>query len=248
MNSGQLAARIYATEENLFIPGYDRKSLMMGKYINLTQLKTKSPEDIAQCIHILSQGSQNIICYNGKGSPLFLSQMNASQIKQVGLTLASGEQNTLIQEELPTFSSVALSSESSDLGVSTNATARLRELLYDAVINSYAGGNMTEFMLYQINGQGPWHLILPNRNLFSNSPADINSSTQSSIEPPIPKKSKGKKAKNPSKQQAKISHRARSVAGIPDDDLSSEEEKKEEEFPVVTEEAPIVDPASTPIF
>ena len=139
MNSDQLAARIYATEEKPFIPGYDRKSLMMGKYINLTQLKTKSPADIAQCIHILSQGSQNIICYNGKGSPLFLSQMNASQIKQVGLTLAPGEQNTLIQDELPTFSFLALSSKSPVLGISTNATTRLRELLYDAVINSFAG-------------------------------------------------------------------------------------------------------------
>ena len=84
--------------------------------------------------------------------------MNASQIKQVGVTLAPGSKIP-IQDELPTFSYLALSSESSDLGVSTNATARLRELLYDAVINSFAGGNMTEFMLYHINGQGPWYLI-----------------------------------------------------------------------------------------
>ena len=41
MNSDQLAARIYATEVKPFIPGYDRKSLLMGKYVNFSQLKAK---------------------------------------------------------------------------------------------------------------------------------------------------------------------------------------------------------------
>ena len=77
MNAEHLFSRIYATEEKPFIPGYNSKSLVMGKCINMNQLKTKSPADIAQCIHILSQGCQNIICYNGKGPPLFLSQISA---------------------------------------------------------------------------------------------------------------------------------------------------------------------------
>ena len=72
--------------------------------------------------------------------------------------------------------------------------------------------------------------ILPNRHLFSNSPAEINSSTQSTIEPPIPKKSKGDKLSKSTKKQPQNSHKPRKVAGIPDDDLSSEEEKKEEEL------------------
>ena len=99
--------------------------------------------------------------------------MNAAQIKEVGLTLASGEQNTLIQDELPTFSFLLLSSESSGQGISSNATARLWELLYDAIINSFVGGHMLDFLLYQIKGHG-WMVILPNRNLFSNSPADVH--------------------------------------------------------------------------
>ena len=47
---------------------------MMGKYVNFNQRKAKSPADIAQTIHILSQGMQNIICSNVKGSLVFLSQ------------------------------------------------------------------------------------------------------------------------------------------------------------------------------
>ena len=78
MNSDQLAAKIYATEGKPFIPGNDRKALMMGKYVNLNQMKAKSPADIAQTIRILSQRMQNIICSNGKGSPLFLFQLNAT--------------------------------------------------------------------------------------------------------------------------------------------------------------------------
>ena len=93
--------------------------------------------------------------------------MNAAQIKEVGLTLAAAEKNTPIQDELPTFSSLFLSSEGSEQGISSNATARFRELLYDAIINSFAGVNMSAFMLYQINRQGPWLLILPNSSLFS---------------------------------------------------------------------------------
>ena len=105
-----------------------------------------------------------------------LSQLNAAHLKKVGLTLPPGEQNSLIQELL-TLSSLLLSAESSEQEISANTTARLRELLYDAIRNSFAGGNMSDFMLFKSKGQGPWLLILPSRNLFSNSPADINSST-----------------------------------------------------------------------
>ena len=76
---------------------------MMGKHVNFNQLKVKSPADIVQTFHVLSQGMQNIICSDGKGIRLFLSQSNASQLKEVGLTLAPEEQNSLIQDELPTF-------------------------------------------------------------------------------------------------------------------------------------------------
>ena len=172
--------------------------------------------------------------------------MNAAQIKEVGLTLASGEQNTLIQDELPTFSFLLLSSESSEQGISSNATARLRELLYDAIINSFVGGNMSDFMLYQIKGR---LVILPNRNLFSNSPADIYSSTQTPIELPIPKKSKSNKENESSNRQPKVSQNSRSVAGIPDDDFSSKEEReKKEETSGSSNEVLIEDPNSIPTF
>ena len=86
MNSDHLAAKIYATDEKPFIPGYDKNALMMEKYVNFNQMKAKSPAAIAETIHILSQGIQNIICSNRNGSHLFVSQLNATQLKEVGLT------------------------------------------------------------------------------------------------------------------------------------------------------------------
>ena len=45
----------------------------MGKFININQveLKIKTPANIAQRIHIITQGLDNIICFNGKGSLSF---------------------------------------------------------------------------------------------------------------------------------------------------------------------------------
>ena len=71
MNSDQLAARIYATEEKPFIPGYDRKSLLMGKYVNFSKLKAKTPTDIAQTIHIYLKECKTRCSQTGKNLPYF---------------------------------------------------------------------------------------------------------------------------------------------------------------------------------
>ena len=83
--------------------------------------------------------------------------------------VAPVDQNSLIHNELATFFSLLFSAESPEHGIFTNATARLWELVYDAIINSFAGGNMTDLMLFKIKGKGPWVQIMPNRNLSSNS-------------------------------------------------------------------------------
>ena len=101
-------------------------------------------------------------------------------------------------------------------------------MLYDSRINAFAGGVMTEFMLFQVNNRNPWALILPNRNLFSNSPADINSINQPNQEPPVQKKTRGSKQRSSSKTK-KSKATFKSVAGIPDDET-------------------VVDPASVPFF
>ena len=71
MNSHQLEAKIYATEEKPFMPGNERKSLMMGKYVNLNQLKAKSPADIAQTIPSYLKASRISSAPMGKALPCF---------------------------------------------------------------------------------------------------------------------------------------------------------------------------------
>ena len=90
MNSDQLAARIYATEEKPFIPGYDRKSLLMEEICQFQPIEGKNSNRYCPNHPHLSQGMQNAVFSNGKESPLFLSQLNAAQLKDVGLSLASG--------------------------------------------------------------------------------------------------------------------------------------------------------------
>ena len=83
--------------------------------------------------------------------------MTAAQIKEGGLSERPGEVSSLIKDELPAFSSLLLSCDSKETGFAQNVMARVKEMLYDSIINAFAGGFMTEF------NRGPWALILPNR-------------------------------------------------------------------------------------
>ena len=145
--------------------------------------------------------------------------MTAAQIKEVGLFQAPGEVSSLIKDELPAFSPLLLSCDSKETGIAQNALARVKEMLYDSIIN-------------------PWALILPNINLISNS---LNQ------EPPVQKKNRGSNQRSSNKAK-KSKATLKSVAGILDDDHSSEEGKKEELDLTAADDETVVDPASVPFF
>ena len=55
--------------------------------------------------------------------------MTAVQIKEVGLSQAPGEVSSLIKDELPAFSSLLLSCDSKETGITQNALATVKEIL-----------------------------------------------------------------------------------------------------------------------
>ena len=133
MNADQLTSRILSTdsEDKPFIPGYSKKSILMEKF--LLTLLSAFMSSLRAWITFLLQW---------KGPPLFLSQMTAAQIKEVGLSQAPGKVSSLIiKDELPAFSSLLLSCDSKETGIAQNALARVKEMLYDSIINAIAWGH-----------------------------------------------------------------------------------------------------------